>query len=505
MPNINGRIYIDPTTDPDIGVSIIGDVKKVLGSNSNNVSTLCSSSNINPWARYKPERYAGTTAEEKRHGHTRPISYSMRKQNNFGLEVPYCPSFLMNGIIHDYLEDTDMKLWEYLQPRGNVNADLKEFYRIQDFSRIPSDDTDPYYNNESTAPHRVYGYNHNAQPPFLSWMDMTGVTFKMDGHYEVNVATSGGKITLYFENTVGDELHLQDFISFNIPTEGYKWRPILQVFKDSGYDDTLHRYINWWEFSSPYVQAICEPITENEHALWRAELTLDSEHFPYNSPSLYHLCVGIGCTNDSGNLYYSDDKSLFLLPFSQEQDDTGEWPFYYKFTVMNHNERVILTDALQYYGNTSMGYRWINATGEYPQFTITTAILQSRMVGLTMRISKQQNQSLVFVSQTTASSSNTLKIDAQETIGGVPSPSLIHLTPSVGPNPSGQQQPWAEKIGGTSIPAGDEDEYVTFYATMSIGDIPADDYRTGQYYLHITINTTMTENAGAFSIRKVSR
>ena len=499
MPNINGRIYIDPTPDPDIGVSIIGDVKKVLGSNSNNVSTLCSSSNINPWARYKPERYAGTTAEEKRHGHTRPISYSMRKQNNFGLEVPYCPSFLMNGIIHDYLEDTDMKLWEYLQPRGNVNADLKEFYRIQDFSRIPSDDTDPHQNDEEVAPHRVYGYNHNAQPPFLSWMDMTGVTYKTDGHYEVNVAASGGKITLYFENTVGDELHLQDFISFDIPTEGYKWRPILQVFKDSGNTD-------WWESSRPYVQAICEPITQNEHAIWRAELTLDPAKFPYGQygkPTIYHLCVGIGCTDDNGNIYDSDGKSLFLLPFSQEQEDTGNWPFYYKFSVMNHAERVILADALQYYGNTSMGYRWINATGEYPQFTITTAILQSRMVGLTMRISK--GSALTFVSDETPSSSTTLKIYAKEMIGGISSPSPIPLTPSVGPTPGGQQAPWAEKLGGTPITAGEGTEYETFYATMTIGDIPADDYRTGQYYLSIKINTVETEGAGSFSIRKVSQ
>ena len=95
MSNYNGVIiYIDTSTDPDTGVSF-ADVQTVLGTNADTEIGLCTHENINKWARYKPERHNGPM----------PVSYSSRKANNFGLEVPFCNEYganVMNFMVYNF-------------------------------------------------------------------------------------------------------------------------------------------------------------------------------------------------------------------------------------------------------------------------------------------------------------------------------------------------------------------------------------------------------------------
>lgn len=57
MPTSNGRIYIDTTAEPDLGVSI-DDVGSCLGRGSRDLGTLITSDAINMWAKYKPFRHS---------------------------------------------------------------------------------------------------------------------------------------------------------------------------------------------------------------------------------------------------------------------------------------------------------------------------------------------------------------------------------------------------------------------------------------------------------------
>ena len=94
MSNTNGVIAAP--------VSIY-DVQHVLGQGSNDLATLCVSTAINRWARYKPERWAGTTAAQKLLGWPQPMSYAARKINNFSLDVPYLITDLNKGWTHDVM------------------------------------------------------------------------------------------------------------------------------------------------------------------------------------------------------------------------------------------------------------------------------------------------------------------------------------------------------------------------------------------------------------------
>jgi hypothetical protein len=144
MAYANGIPYIDTSVTPNIGVSIY-DVQRALGTSECDLGSLCTHDNINKWARYKPERADGQ----------QPLTYGdaqiarSRKGNNFGLAVPYCHydaqrvwyEYVLNGMVADVLAG-NFDAWEYLKPRGIVN-NIREFYRITDFVRLPTDQTDP--------------------------------------------------------------------------------------------------------------------------------------------------------------------------------------------------------------------------------------------------------------------------------------------------------------------------------------------------------------------------
>lgn len=118
MGNANGIITAPVNTD---------DVSSVLGENSHDVKTLCMSSKIRMWARFKPEVI--NTPES--------ISLVQRQSNNFGLS----PSNIYSSkkaFIDAVKAGTFTGGWQYTRVSGNAWA------RLDDFD----------------------GYNHNATSPF---------------------------------------------------------------------------------------------------------------------------------------------------------------------------------------------------------------------------------------------------------------------------------------------------------------------------------------------------
>ena len=453
---------------------------------------------INRWARYKPERIDGY----------RPIMHGSmlsqtrtRKGNNFGLEVPYLISDpnkgwyidVMAKRVYDILERTkyaheplseDKLAWQYLKPRGDrtPQGGVQEYYRLTDFVRIPTDDTDPYYNT-------VYakGYNHNASVPFVSWMNKFGVTEKHTAArgtwYECNKQITN-VLTIVFQNSIGDDLHLQDFINLGTDASGRAWRPVLQVFNDY----TPAGGTAWYNRSQPDMEIIGDPITaDSGGTIWSVSLPLSS--FQDNANAFYHLCIGIGYVNAGGNTWGSGN-ALFLLPYTEEQDENSEYPFYYQFSVVSHKERRLNVTGLQFFADGLQ--RWENASGQAPYFTIHS--LATDFIGLTITVTKYPNQPLKFVKGTDSTTTNYMKIIAKEMINYTETTKF--LIPSKGPSYS-----WAENTDGIDIHAGDVTETETLYATLYIGNIPIGGY--GEYHLQADTSAGQMDDIGYFSIRKV--
>ena len=120
MANNNGKIYVDTTQTPNVGVSI-EDVRTVLNYNSNDLGTLCgnSNNNVNKWAKHKPIVYANAIA---------PLTDAQFKEKNYGLTIP-------NPLTGNYTKIDDVILnaedaYVYTKPSGLMASP----FRLTDFN-----------------------------------------------------------------------------------------------------------------------------------------------------------------------------------------------------------------------------------------------------------------------------------------------------------------------------------------------------------------------------------
>ena len=490
MPHLNGIIYTEPNVDstkPDWGADLTGDISVVLGVNSGDTGTLCSHANINKWARYKPER----------HSVSRPISYSSRKANNFGLEVPYCNEYganVMNLRVYNFIygeEGEREDIWNYLKPRGNRSQAAQnpstEFYRISDFVRIPSDTTDPNYNSSLTS---TRGYNHNARLPFYVSMDDSGCRFYYDNNkdfwvYEVNKQVSN-KLVFTFYNSIGNDLHLQDFIDIpsgneSIGDSTVAWRPVVQVFNDYkgvGEDD-------WYERHNAQYEIAGDAITSDQNSLWQVEVDLNDENFSINQ--YFHVCIGVGNCDKPVSVWSSGTNALFIPPYSEEDLETYKIPFYCIIKPVSYMARTLNAIGLQFFANGIQ--QWENASGTAPYFTIHS--LASGYIFLTMEISKLTSQQVDFIGEngTATSGYSPLRVQAREMVTGTSGETTIYLSPA---NANKQA------ASHTLIESGQPNEMQTIYATLNISNIPVGGY--GEYHLYANTGGNDWDNIGYFSI-----
>lgn len=477
----------------------IYDVQRALGVSSGDLGTLCKHTNINLWARYKPIRYECIG----------PVTFATRKNlthdgvsTPFGVLPPWCGLLdIMNQKVWS-LVGTGGDIsngWQYLKPRGDrtPQGGFKEFYRLTDFVREPSEMT-PSANGDPT-PANLKGYNHNAKLPFYPVFSMAGVTEEYngtDGYYlQINKQISN-TLSITFYNAIGDDLHLQDFIDIAYASGNIKWRPVLQAFDDyysvnapgSNPNDRLPWYqrdnlgTNDKEVSGPVISAD-DSVT--------VELSLND----FSLNQLYHLCIGVGCCDQSTPLVWkSGSDSLFIMPFSEAQYEADDFPFYKKFKVVSYMARHMNVISLKYY--QSGRERWVDATGQTNMFTIDSLALQQIRIAITINKLPSQAVDFMPVNSSASHPNQAMIIQAREMITGEMSQNTIYLTPT---NSSWEPQNYV------TIPAGQESDTVTLYATMQIGTgvppIPVGGY--GEYHFYADTGGQQMDNIGYMSIHMI--
>lgn len=157
MAHSNGRIYVDTSVTPHIGVSI-ADIQAVLGLSKNDIGGLITTGNINKWAKYKPEHHPNQKS---------PLSNSDRAANNFGLTLPALQRNL-ETIAANYTS-----YYQYTPP-----ASANDLYRFPDWVKWDNGwvhgigylrsarcfyESDNFTTNSySGTPHYYVNYNHDT-------------------------------------------------------------------------------------------------------------------------------------------------------------------------------------------------------------------------------------------------------------------------------------------------------------------------------------------------------
>ncbi len=134
MAHANGRIYIDRTVTPNIGVSI-ADIQAVLETSDDTIGLLCSDQTwdksvtppvlvpvqrINKWAKHKPVRHAklGTLTD------------SERRYAFYGFDANGIYDNTYSGCFRSAVSNNGD--WPYLAPRG-ITQSIQEAFRFPDF------------------------------------------------------------------------------------------------------------------------------------------------------------------------------------------------------------------------------------------------------------------------------------------------------------------------------------------------------------------------------------
>lgn len=141
----------------------IEDVKTVLGETSNDLATLCKSSKINVWAKYKPTVYPSPFPDDWYRG----------GDGNYGLNITVDNKVsTVSDLVAQYSKTNNGYGNLYKRPTGGSSAP----YRLGDFR----------------------GYNHNANPELRDYLPVTKLTresaHKLDVSYNA-ITTDGDQVS----------------------------------------------------------------------------------------------------------------------------------------------------------------------------------------------------------------------------------------------------------------------------------------------------------------------
>ena len=166
-------------------------VANELQTSSHDVGTLCTSSNINMWAKYKPVSYATNTG----------ITEDQRKEVRYGINVP---TKLLDG------QQYNINYWTYQKPTGGSNSP----YRLGDFRNynhnakcgMHAEFQDELLTNGSLTNNYTYnGYFYWNQTPATEVATTLGIRDVFNSEWEDQYLTMSLKDNVGHQTTVTSE------------------------------------------------------------------------------------------------------------------------------------------------------------------------------------------------------------------------------------------------------------------------------------------------------------
>lgn len=212
MPNSNGRIYVDNSTNPPKGVSF-ADVQTVLGISNVRESELCTHDNINRWAKCKPIAAANIV---------RPLDYEHAEQvfnYHCGLSVVYSASSFNDFLskVRSTLNNNDYKyLNEYVavkydRPTGTMASP----FRISDFDG---------YRHNAYLDYTIHNESAGGDGLPISTMYSSNIQIDLRGtSTDASLPDDSSKLDYYVDWMSGgdkvaarENLHVLDVIDFQL-------------------------------------------------------------------------------------------------------------------------------------------------------------------------------------------------------------------------------------------------------------------------------------------------
>ena len=155
MSYANGRVYVDTSVTPNVGVSIY-DVQRALGTTKNDDGELCTHTNINKWAKYKPLKYS--KIYELNSTDMLSVNYGIKDIPTW-TRLDYMSTFLFStsraSLSQTYWPECDRdrtpsaslasEYWAYERPTGGSASP----YRLTDFNNYYHFAVAPVENMES--------------------------------------------------------------------------------------------------------------------------------------------------------------------------------------------------------------------------------------------------------------------------------------------------------------------------------------------------------------------
>ena len=437
MPLVNG-VLVAPIQMPS-------EVGSALGIAGNNLNEVCTSGNINKWAKYKSFRYTvqGNMSEQ------------IRRNARFGLN----PAILASGehfnklawdCICGVVQSANNKggLWEYLKPRGTAYT---EYYRLTDFVDVRN---------------QTNGYKHATSIPITCGVMASSIQ-KNGDTYELNTGTSANLDVILSAGGGANNIALWELLQNDLTNNN--WRLRVEVFTDSGFTP-------WYERSVADIKVISNAITFSiETGSITIGATISFSGYAVNTGTIYYVVAGIQRFDSNGNplVDFLDNGYGILPPWTDAQAANGDWPFLFKVRLVNYFDRKIKFA----YDNQTIGW------GLSSWFTYSASVFSghydsSGALWVVCQI-ERNNNALTFVKSTSSISGNKINFGASCDNGQT----IVELVP--------MQSRTTEATNGIAIPTtSSSDLYTTLYMAGSV--LPA--YQSGKYFTLYIYTRQYTSN-----------
>lgn len=314
----------------------IDDVKRALGESSNDLATLCTSNNINPWSRFKPVDNNITFPSNGLYNN-KYIWYSVNNVRDWWLggtdspaiDIPLCSTF----------DELKSAYWVYNKPKGGS----KSPYRLTDF--IGYNVLEKGY---LIAPIHPYYLGNTVNIAFGTPAILTIRAGSLP-NYEQNVITIDDIINIL--HTKSNNIYAGIYIYNVTKNIGYMYCSSKNITLDTFmHDDVIAYFTIDWKNRTINETSWTNTISLNIQPSKYDKIQISALLSPtYNTNTHFSECFPLSCFKDDGFPTYKEyslsedyvtvtqniDVEISSIDFVQ--DDSFDLGTYYMYNISNNN------------------------------------------------------------------------------------------------------------------------------------------------------------------------